>query len=60
MADLKLLYGLIVGALGDLYGYSATFTGEEKLPAAFLSGSTTTNPFAGLTAGPTIVYGTND
>jgi len=48
------------GALGDLYGYSATFTGEEKLPAAFLSGSTTTNPFAGLVAGPTIVYGTND
>jgi hypothetical protein len=46
-------------AMGDLYGYSLTFTGMEQLPAAFLSGSTTTNPFAGLTAQPTIVYGTN-
>jgi hypothetical protein len=47
------------GAMGDLYGYSLTFTGMEQLPAAFLSGSTTTNPFAGLSAQPTIVYGTN-
>lgn len=46
-------------AMGDLYGYSLTFTGQEKLPAAFLSGSTTTNAFAGLTTQPTIVYGTN-
>jgi hypothetical protein len=45
-------------ALGDLYGYSITLTGMEKLPAAFLSGSTTTNPFAGLAVPPTIVYGT--
>ena len=44
-------------ALGDLYGYSVTLTGMEKLPAAFLSGSTTTNPFAGLISQPTIVYG---
>jgi len=43
-------------ALGDLYGYSVTFTGMEQLPAAFLSGSTTSNPFAGLTSQPTIVY----
>jgi len=49
------------GALGDLYGYSATFTGEEKLPAAFISGSTVADPFAGLAAidKPTIVYGSN-
>jgi hypothetical protein len=47
------------GALGDLYGYSVTFTGMEQLPAAFLSGSTTSNPFAGMTVAPTIVYGTN-
>jgi hypothetical protein len=47
------------GAMGDLYGYSLTFTGQEQLPAAFLSGSTTTNAFAGLTSQPTIVYGTN-
>jgi hypothetical protein len=45
------------GALGDLYGYSVTFTGMEQLPAAFLSGSTTTNAFAGLSTQPTIVYG---
>jgi hypothetical protein len=43
-------------ALGDLYGYSITLTGMEQLPAPFLSGSTTTNPFAGLSAQPTIVY----
>jgi hypothetical protein len=44
------------GALGDLYGYSVTFTGMEQLPAAFVSGSTTTSPFAGLSTQPTIVY----
>jgi hypothetical protein len=44
-------------ALGDLYGYSATFTGMEQLPAVFLSGSTTTNALAGLTANYTVVYG---
>jgi hypothetical protein len=44
------------GAMGDLYGYSATFTGMEQLPASFLSGSSTTNPFAGLTTQPTIVF----
>jgi len=46
-------------ALGDLYGYSLTFTGQERLPAAFLSGSSTTNALAGLTANYTVVYGTN-
>jgi len=46
-------------AMGDLYGYSITFTGQEKLPAAFLSGSTQTNPFAGIGANPVVVYGTN-
>ena len=47
-------------AMGDLYGYSVTMTGMEKLPAQFLSGSTTANPLAGLTANYTVVYGTND
>ena len=46
------------GAMGDLYGYSATFTGQEQFPAIWISGSTTT---AALTAGVlnngTIVYG---
>jgi hypothetical protein len=46
-------------AMGDLYGYSVTMTGMEKLPAAFISGSTTTNPFAGVGANPVVVYGTN-
>lgn len=43
-------------AMGDLYGYSITFTGMEQLPAPFISGSTTTSPFAGLATQPTIVY----
>ena len=46
-------------ALGDLYGYSVTFTGMEQYPAAFLSGSTTTNALGGLTANYSVVYGTN-
>jgi len=46
-------------ALGDLYGYSVTFTGMEQLPAAFLSGSSTTNALGGLTANYSVVYGTN-
>jgi len=45
--------------MGDLYGYSVTMTGQEKLPAAFISGSTISNPFAGLGANPVVVYGTN-
>jgi hypothetical protein len=47
------------GAMGDLYGYSLTFTGQERLPAAFLSGSTTVSALAGLTANYNVVYGTN-
>jgi len=48
------------GAMGDLYGYSLTFTGQEQLPAAFISGSTTTSPFPpSVLNGGTIVYGTN-
>lgn len=45
------------GALGDLYGYSITMTGEESLPAAFLDGATKANAFAGMPGQePTIVY----
>jgi hypothetical protein len=43
--------------LGDLYGYSVTFTGMEQLPASFLSGSSTTNALGGLTNNYTVVYG---
>ncbi len=45
------------GAMGDLYGYSMTFTGMEQFPAAFLSGSNTTSALGGLTANYTVVYG---
>ena len=48
------------GGLGDLYGYSVTFTGQESLPASFISGSTTGSAFpASVLNGGTIVYGTN-
>jgi len=48
--------------LGDLFGYSVTLTGEEKLPAQFISGSTEANPFAALTGDglPTVVYGSGN
>jgi hypothetical protein len=42
--------------LGDLYGYSVTMTGQEQLPAAFISGSTTGSAFAAVST-PIIVYG---
>ena len=43
--------------LGDLYGYSLTFTGEEDNNARFLYGSTKNNPFENLVTPPaTIVY----
>jgi len=42
-------------AMGDLYGYSITFTGEERLPAAFVSGSTFGDPFGNMIVEPTIV-----
>ena len=47
------------GALGDLYGYSLTFTGMEQYPASFVSGSTYASPFGSVTNPPTIVSGTN-
>lgn len=46
-------------ALGDLYGYSVTLTGQEPLPAAFVSGSTFANAFGALSVAPTVVVGTN-
>lgn len=46
------------GALGDLYGYSVTFTGQEQLPASFISGSTTGSAIpTSVLNGGTIVYG---
>lgn len=46
-------------AYGDLSGYTMQFTGNEVLPANFISGSTLANPFAGVTFPPTVVNGTN-
>ena len=46
-------------AYGDLSGYTMEFTGQEQLPANFISGSTLANPFAGVGSAPTVVYGTN-
>jgi len=46
-------------AYGDLSGYTMEFTGQEQLPANFISGSTLANPFAGVTNAPAVVYGTN-
>jgi len=46
-------------AYGDLSGYTLQFTGNEPLPANFLTGSTLANPFAGVSNAPTVVYGTN-
>ena len=46
-------------ALGDLYGYSITFTGQEQFPAPFVSGSTYGNPFGAASNPPTIVRGSN-
>jgi hypothetical protein len=44
-------------AYGDLSGYTMEFTGQEQLPANFLSGSTLANPFAGVSNAPSVVYG---
>ena len=44
--------------LGDLFGYSVTLTGEEKLPASFISGSTEATALdSTVLNGSTIVYG---
>lgn len=47
----------IGAAYGDLSGYTAVFTGQEPLPANFITGSTQANPFAGVGQPPTVVYG---
>ena len=44
--------------LGDLFGYSVTLQGEEKLPAGFISGSTEGSALVdSVLNGGTIVYG---
>lgn len=46
-------------AMGDLSGYTLTFTAQEQLPANFLEGSTEASAFAGLTSTVTVTQGTN-
>jgi hypothetical protein len=43
--------------LGDMFGYNIQMLGLEPLPAQFISGSTSTNPFASVTNAPTVVTG---
>ena len=38
-------------AMGDLSGYTLTFSAMEKLPAQFLDGAIVDDPFAGMTTG---------
>jgi hypothetical protein len=48
------------GNMSEMSGYTLTFLGTEKIPANFIAGATTADPFdgmAGVTA--TIVQGTN-
>ena len=48
--------------MGGMSGTTLTLTGQEKLPANFISGATVANPFAGLptaSTSATIVVGTN-
>jgi len=44
-------------AMGDLNGYTLNATAMERVPANFLDGATTANPFAGMTNPVTIVTG---
>jgi len=46
-------------AMGDLSGYTLTFTGQEQLPANFLEGATEADPFGGLTSTVTVESGSD-
>lgn len=47
-------------AMGDLSGYTLTFTAQEVLPANFVDGATAADPFGGLaTSTVTVTEGTN-
>ena len=46
-------------AMGDLSGYTLTFSAMEQVPANFLEGATEADPFAGLTGTVTVTQGTN-
>ena len=46
-------------AMGDLSGYTLTFSASEQLPANFLEGATEADPFAGLTGTVSVTSGTD-
>lgn len=46
-------------AMGDLSGYTLTFSAQEQVPANFLEGATEADPFGGLTSTVTVTEGTN-
>ena len=46
-------------AMGDMSGYTLTFSAQEQVPANFLEGATEADPFAGMTATVTVTVGTN-
>ena len=47
-------------AMGDLSGYTLTFSAQEVLPANFVNGATAADPFGGLTSSTvTVTEGTN-
>lgn len=45
--------------LGDLNGYTLTFSAQETSPAAFLATPTAADPYAGVSSSATITEGTN-
>jgi hypothetical protein len=48
------------GAMGDLSGYTLTFTGQELKPANFVASPTGADPFAGMSSATvTVTVGTN-
>lgn len=48
------------GAMGDLSGYTLTFTGQELKPANFVANPTAADPYAGMSSATvTVTVGTN-
>ena len=46
--------------MGDLSGYTLTFTAQEAKPANFIQSATSADPYAGITSATvTVTVGTN-
>jgi hypothetical protein len=52
---------IVTGAtMGDLSGYTLTFTAQETAPANFVDSPTATDPYAGMSSATvTVTEGTN-